>query len=270
MEKTTFDFDDQASGFDARAGLPPDAARAAARAVAACAPSLGGLLVDLGAGTGTLGVALAELGRPYLGLDLSFPMLRAFHERLGAGQAKLLIAADADQTWPIGTGRAGIVFSSRAAHLLDRDHLVGELLRVARPEGAVLALGRVRRDPDGIRATLRREMRRLLAERGIEGRSGERGHRRLVRALEARGARALAPRTVASWATEERPSDSLQAWREKKGLAGVGLDPELQRGVLEELESWARNRWDDLELRESAEESYELMAVNLPPRREGE
>src|SRR5947209_5451722 len=64
-------FDAQARSFDARAGLPADAARAVARAVldlAALGPD--DLLVELGAGTGQIGRELAESVR-YVGVDRS-------------------------------------------------------------------------------------------------------------------------------------------------------------------------------------------------------
>ncbi len=213
-----FSFDGQARGFDRRAGLPPAAAEAVARAVvelaAAASPEAGGLLLDLGAGTGEIGVQLARFARDaapagarqtYLGIDLSLAMLAAFRNKLrgGAGTAgrAALAAADADRPWPLRAGRVRAIFLSRAAHLLDPERLLAEASRAAHPAGALLILGRVRREPESLRATLRREMRRLLAERGIAGRSGEESRRRLLALAAERGGRRCrrGPRRAGRW-----------------------------------------------------------------------
>ena len=225
------------------------------------APVPGGLVLELGAGTGEIGAALAARGRRYIGLDSSLGMLRVFHGRRSRG---LLIQADADRPWPVRAGCARILFSSRAAHLLSEDRLVDEALRVAHPGGAVFVLGRVRREPESVRASLRREMRRLLAGHGIEGRGGEEARKRLVMAFATRGGWRLPTRTAASWPVRERAADSLASWRSKPGLAGTAIPYDLQREVLDRLEAWARQTWGDLETYRDATESYELTAVRLP------
>src|SRR5437588_13031152 len=92
-------FDAQAPGFDRRAGLPADAARAVARAVleiAAAGPD--DLLVELGAGTGEIGEHLIDSIR-YVGIDRSAAMLERFTEKLaGADGVRVrLSCADANR-----------------------------------------------------------------------------------------------------------------------------------------------------------------------------
>ncbi|HSK81148.1 MAG TPA: class I SAM-dependent methyltransferase, partial [Thermoanaerobaculia bacterium] len=217
-------------------------------------------------GTGEIGAALARRG-PYVGLDLSLGMLRVFHDRLsGTRREPLLAQADADRPWPVRSGWARIVFASRAAHLFAKGHLIAETLRVASPEGAVFGLGRVRRDPGSLRATLRREMRRLLAGHGIEGRGGERAREDLMAAFAEQGGEILPPRTAATWPVSERAGDSLASWRGKPGLAGTAVPEDVKRNVLDRLEEWAREKYGDLDSIQEAAESYELTAVRLPPR----
>jgi SAM-dependent methyltransferase len=265
-----FSFDHQAASFAERAGLPPQEAAAVAAAVGgivAGAADGGGVLLEVGAGSGEIGAGLAAApDLPYLGLDLSLPMLVRFRARLRPAVAGRLVRADAGAGWPLPAGRVGAVFLSRAAHLLDGDHLAAEVRRTAHPGGAWLLLGRVRREPESVRATLRREMRRLLAAAGVAGRSGEQAHDRLLAALTAVGARPLPPRVVASWQVAERPAAALAAWRGKGGLAGVALPAAVQEEVLGRLEAWARRRWDDLDAPHEATERYELSGVRLPPR----
>lgn len=258
----SFTFDPQAADFDRRAGIPAGAAGDVATAVEELAAGRG-VLLDVGAGTGEIGSILARR-LPYVGLDVSGPMLAVYRRKLGAGMGAVLVLADAGKRWPIADAAVGTLFLSRAAHLLSPTHLVAEALRVTCPEGATLILGRVRREPGSLRAEMRRQMHRLLADHGVEGRGGERSRRRLTSAFEERGARVSPPREVASWPVVERAAESLEAWREKPGLAGRALEPEIRRDVLRRLERWARDAFGSLEVTHRGCERYELTVIDLP------
>lgn len=262
-------FDAQAEGFDRRVGLPPAAVEAIVEAVLAmAAPAADGVLLEVGTGTGEIGARLvASSGMPYVGLDLSRPMLERFRARLRsmprAAERSLIAQADADRAWPLRGGRVQIVFISRAVHLLDLGRVVEETSAAAHRLGCVLVLGRVRREAASVRGMLRRQMWKLLAARCIDGRSGELAHRRLLEALARRGGRPRPPRIVARWMVEERPAEVLDAWRSKPGLAGTAVGSEAQTEILDELEAWAMTRMGDLRAARPARESYELSAVDL-------
>ena len=267
----TVSFDRQAVDFDLRAGLDADVARRIAAAVAELAPARGALL-DLGAGTGQFGEHLVRArgrrGRRgpcrYLGMDLSAAMLAVFRRKLGAGGGGALVQADAAVPWPLATGSVGLVFVSRAAHLLPPATLVAETLRVAAPEGGVAVFGGVRSPAGSLRAVLRRQMRRLLAEHGFEGRDASAVQRRLTAALAKQGGEVLPVRTAASWQVVHRAGDALAAWRAKPGLGGRAVTPQVQGAVLRGLESWIRKRYGGLDVSRHAVEHYELAAVRLP------
>jgi SAM-dependent methyltransferase len=265
----TVSFDGQAADFDLRAGLPAGVAPQIAVALMELAPAGSGVILDLGAGTGQIGEHLSGMqgahGRSrYVGVDVSGPMLAVFRRKLGANG--MLVRADAGATWPIASGRIELVFLSRAAHLLPPAVLVEESLRVARPEGALIVLGGVRSDPESLRAVVRREMRRLLAEHGVEARRAGDARHRLAGALAERGGEVLPVRTAASWSVVHRASDSLAAWRAKEGLGGRAVTPEVQDRVLRSLEDWIRERYGSLDVARDATERYELAAVRLPKR----
>jgi SAM-dependent methyltransferase len=260
----TVSFDGQAADFDLRAGLPADATRRIAAALAELAPAGGGVVLDLGAGTGQIGVHLAGAVSRYLGLDVSLPMLAGFRRKLGARAAGALVRADAGAPWPIASGAVKLAFLSRAAHLLPREALVEETLRVARAEGAVIVFGRVKSEPESLRCVLRQEMRRLLAEHGVEARRAGAAHRRLAEALAKRGGEILPVITAASWTVVERARDAVGAWRAKAGLAGRAVAPEIQDRVLRRLEDWVGQRYGSLDVERGATERYELAAIRLP------
>jgi len=260
-----FSFDQQAGRFDRESGLPA-AAKAVAEALREWASGPGTLL-EIGSGTGEIGVELMAI-TDYLGMDLSLPMLEQARARFRlAGLPLRLAQADGNQTWPVRDASAGVVFLSRAAHLLSPPHLVGEILRTAHPAGTTLVLGRIRRQEDSVRNALRREMRRLLKANGIDGRRGEEAPRQLFAALAVYGGVALPSRIAATWPVTERPAAALAAWRGKPGLAGVALDETAKRQILDRLERWALDKYGDLEAGHAAEESYELAAVRLPSPR---
>jgi SAM-dependent methyltransferase len=261
----TVSFDGQAADFDLRAGLPAGVAPRIAAAVAELAPAGSGVILDIGAGTGQLGEHLTRVwgarGRScYVGMDVSGPMLAVFRRKLGGGT---LVRADAGVPWPIASGKVKLVFLSRAAHLLPPAVLVEESLRVSSPEGAVIVFGGVRSEPESLRAILRREMRRLLAEHGFEARRAGDSQGRLTGALAERGGEVLPVRTAASWSVVHRAGDSLAAWRAKEGLGGRAVTPEIQDSVLRRLEEWIRERYGSLDAALDATERYELAAVRL-------
>ena len=263
----SFCFDDQAGGFDSRAGLPDDVSRHIAGTILAlAAPEDERILLDVGAGTGEIGTHLAVSGRRYLAVDLSAPMLRTFRSKLEgdtdvALERVWLAEANADVAWPIQDDTAALLFISRAVHLLEPRHIATEALRVLGTGGGPIVFGRIRRAPDSLRARMRGEMRRLLGQAGIQGRNGAKGSKAAVSFLEAAGARAVAPRVVARWPVRETPSGSLQSWSRKSGLAGVPVSDKIKDEVLSRLENWARECYGDLEAESRSEECYEITVI---------
>lgn len=263
-------FDRQSVDFDQRAGLPAGAARRIAVAVAELAPADGRIL-DLGAGTGQIGEHLAGADRSYLGLDVSGPMLAIFHHKLGkvSAPSALLVRADGAVRWPLARGSVDVVFLSRAAHLLPPSVLVEEASRVIGSRGGMVVFGGVRSEPQSLRAQLRRQMRRLLAEHGVEGRRAETAQRQLADALVERGGELLPEKAAASWAVVERPRKALAAWRAKAGLAGRTVSAQVQETVLRRLEEWAVETFGSLDAERDATERYELTAIRLPRPSQG-
>jgi len=261
LTRTTFD--EQAVHFDRRAGLPDAAVVAIVEDLAHLAGN--GRIVEIGCGTGQIGAALAERHAAYVGLDLSVAMLAVFGRRSRMPR----LAADGSRPWPLRSGSARLIFASRAAHRLDLVTLGREVARLAEPQGAAFVLGRVERPEGSVRKNLRRELQRLLGRRDLKERGGRTGHRAAldaVRGQVAGAAEDLPGHAVATWEVEECPAAILAAWRGKSGLGGHDVAPDLQRELLDELETFARERFGALDLGYPSTETYEIAGVRIPPR----
>ena len=264
---TVTPFDSQAGGFERRAGLLESDCRAIAAAVVEMAGvGAGDHLVEIGAGTGMIGRWFVEHPLHYLGLDLSRGMLEVFRRRWRSGVEAApgvargaLAQADASRPWPLASGAARAVFSSRAIHLLPLDLVVEELFRIAAADGAACVLGWVERRPDSVKGRLAREMRRRLRGRGFDPRGA--GSRPVVEACRRRGAQELSKTAVARWPAHHTPRQALDDWRSKLGLGGVVLPPGVQEEVLAELEDWAAEVFGGLDVAVESEECYVLEGV---------
>lgn len=257
-------FDAQAHGFDMRAGLPAGAARAVAGAVleiAAVGPD--DLLVELGAGTGEIGQHLIG-SICYVGIDRSRAMLKRFREKLAsADDARVRLArTDANRPWPVGDASAAVVFASRVTHLLDTEHLLAELQRVCRSGGHFL-VGRVIRDPDGVKSRLRRQRRLLLRQQGVAPRDAEEATERAFRELVGCGAVRVEPRSVATWTARASVGEILDAWRVVGAMGGKQLSAATRARVLTEVESWAACELGDLGKVAAWDERYVLEGVRM-------
>lgn len=260
-------FDDQAAVFDERAGLPASYCPLIARRVIEIAGLLSGeLIIEVGPGTGQIGQWFKGRAR-YVGLDLSAGMLREFKELSGGNQDEsLLILTDANARWPLADKVARAVFSSRAVHLLDQQHVCAEVFRVAAPAGAMFVIGRVERAPDNIRARMAREMNERLRRRGFEGRRGEQQKRRLFDLFRRRGAEILEPVAVAGWSVSGSPRQSLASWRSHAGLGGLAVPAAIRDEILNELEAWAAEVFGGLDRQFASEETYVLSPLRVPAR----
>jgi len=257
-------FDDQAAVFDQRAGLPGEYCRAIARAVVEIGQlAPGDLIVEVGPGTGQIGQWFSAPIR-YVGIDKSAGMLKQLRLLRGRSAGdQVLVRTDANQGWPLASGVARVIFSSRAMHLLDQELAASEVFRVASPRGATLIIGRVDRPPESVRARMAREMNDGLRRHGYEGHRGEQRNRKLFESCRLRGGQVLEPVTVATWKVLASPRQSLDSWRGLKGLGGVPVPAETKERVLAELEAWAEEAFGVLDRQLESEELYVLRALRI-------
>jgi ubiquinone/menaquinone biosynthesis C-methylase UbiE len=261
----TRSFDGQAGYFDQRAGLPASVCDSIAKELVRLAQlGPGDVVLEVGSGTGQIGLALYRLPLRYVGFDSSAAMLDVFERRCrNCGRLTSLIHADGNNRWPAEDGTVKAVFSSRAVHLLRVEHVVEEIFRVASPIGATLVLGRLQREKQSLRARIRQEMRERLRQLGYTSHEGQQKEREILDACVRRGAARLERRVVATWPVQHSAAQVLASWREKSGLAGVDLAAEVKAKVLSQLAIWAKDVFGTLEAVQSAEEKYVLEGVQL-------
>lgn len=253
-------FDSGAAAFEERAGLPESVQLAVANALFRMA----GLraerrILDVGAGTGDIGLQLVQLGANYAGFDASVEMVNLFRARAAAaGLSPALTVADARGKWPADDSSVSVIFGSRSLHLIEASHVAREARRVARQDGARLVVGRVNRDADSPRAVIRREMHRLLRASGVLPRGSRENDGALRSALAGSGAAPFPEAVVAEWTVSRAPRASLDDWESKPGLAGTALDGALKREILAELRTFVERRFDDIDAPLPSVERYSL------------
>src|SRR5438876_44696 len=166
------EYDTLAPIFDHHRALPEGVAEAVRRAMLAAIDSTSRpRLLDLGAGTGRIGWPFVAAGDDYVGVDLSFGMLRAFMQGaakdyshnhtacLVQSDGKLLPFRDATFDAAMLIQVFGGVRGWR--------WLVGEARRVVRPAGA-LVIGQSVAPVDGVDANMKERLASLLGEMGVQ------------------------------------------------------------------------------------------------------
>ena len=255
-------FDEQASAFEQRAGLPDQFCRDIASAVVAIGQVREKeLIVEIGPGTGQIAQWFPQ-SSTYIGFDLSGGMLKESQRRLD--KSRSLVQADANANWPLASESARVMFSSRALHLLDHEHVADQVFRISFAEGAHLILGRVKRDRESVRSRMAREMLQRLRQHGFEGRRGEKETEKLIDSCSSRGAEDLGVFQVARWSVATSPRQSVESWRCLTGLGGIKLDSATRDEILNELEAWAAEEFGGLDQEIKSEESYVLRSLRIP------
>jgi SAM-dependent methyltransferase len=258
-------FDSQAATFDQRAGLPDGVGCAVALTVLRLAEvQPRDVVLEVGPGTGQIGQWLAYETVRYVGYDLSAEMLTRFRQRLDRWDAtRTVLVADGNQGWPCRDATARVIFSSRAIHLLDPEHVVAEALRVAHPQGALLLVGRVERPDASLQSQMQHQLHRLLRHHGWPAQAGVPRQQWLLARCCQYGAEALSPVVVARWRVRSTPGEAIAAWQNKPGLSGLEPPTALKHAILTDLASWAEATFGCLVQQVESEVAYTLQGVRL-------
>jgi ubiquinone/menaquinone biosynthesis C-methylase UbiE len=245
-------FDSVAPTFDRHRALPdgvPEAIRAAVLgAVEAASPRL----LDLGAGTGRIGIPFVAAGDDYVGVDLSFGMLGAFAQRGGSGRAPRLVQADGEHLPFRDATFDAVMLIQVFGGMRGWRRLLVEARRVLRGAG-VLVLGRAVAPPDGLDARMKQQLALLLGEIGAPAdRTNTRQHAQDWLEQEARGTRLVA----ATWTARRTPRGFIE--RHRTGARFSALPAPVKEEALRRLGAWATTAFGSLDAASVEPHGFEL------------
>jgi ubiquinone/menaquinone biosynthesis C-methylase UbiE len=259
-------FDPDAKIYDARVGVPEAALIQVSQTIIQCCQTVSNqppCLLEIASGTGELAQCLSPHCH-YHGLEGSQAMFSQLQQRFDTfnrapDQAFKAELADANQTWPVADASQDAIVIARAAHLLERDHLIKEVHRCSREHSAFLILGRVQKAPDSVAAQLRRMLHQLLHEHGHQPRRGGKIHQQLAASID-KNYRTL---SAACWQVSESPLQVLNTWRDKTGLGGVVLNAREHVKILDQLEQQCKEHFGDIEKKQHSGREYQLLCAAI-------
>jgi ubiquinone/menaquinone biosynthesis C-methylase UbiE len=255
-------FDAAAPSFERYRALPdgvPEAIRAAVLESIARSPRP--RLLDLGAGSGRIGRAFVAAGDDYVGVDLSFAMLREFRQRAEGRRTRPRVAQADGQSLPFADASFDAVMLIHAFGAFDawRPVLL-EALRVLRSAGT-LVTGHARAPADGVDAQMKQRLASLLRDMGA-GRDPIRPRDDVMSWLESvasDSARVIA----AEWDADRGPRQFLD--RHRTGARFSALPEPIREPALEKLSAWAAAVFGSLEARCAERHAFEVRVFRFPP-----
>jgi len=153
-------WDDQAATFDEAPDhgmLDPDVRAAWRDVLLAALPPGPGLAADLGCGTGTVAVLLAEAGFEVRGVDLSARMVAAASAKVAGLPVEIAQGDAADP--PLSPGTFDVVFARHVLWALpEPDAVLGRWVRLLRPNGRLVLVEGFWETGGGITAARCQEM----------------------------------------------------------------------------------------------------------------
>jgi len=221
--------------------------------------------LELGVGTGRVGVPIVARGYRFVGVDTNPAMLEVMrHKIAGVGRKVKLIEADA-RNLPFGKDSFQAVIGVHIWHLLDDwQRALLEAFRVLTP-GGYLFEGWDATTSDNEDCRIQEKWREILADMGYEL---ERG-RHTKRLIEVKGALenlGLEPReeVVAEWVEERTPRQSMEILEERLYSFTWNVPDEIFRNSLDRLWQWVREYYENIDQPFSIPWRFTLRKTRLP------
>jgi ubiquinone/menaquinone biosynthesis C-methylase UbiE len=245
-------FDSVAPTFDRHRALPDGAAEAIRAAVLGAVEAASPRLLDLGAGTGRIGIPFVAAGDDYVGVDLSFGMLAAFAQRGDSGRAPRLVQADGEHLPFRDATFDAVMLIQVFGGMRGWRRLLVEARRVLRGAG-VLVLGRTLAPPDGLDARMKQRLALLLDEIGAPAdRTNTRQDAQGWLEQQARGTRLVA----ATWTASRTPRGFIE--RHRTGARFSALPAPIKEEAMRRLAAWAATAFGSLDAASVEPHGFEL------------
>jgi ubiquinone/menaquinone biosynthesis C-methylase UbiE len=251
-------YDAAAPTFDRHRALPDGVAEAIRAAVLV---AVGGLprprLLDIGAGAGRIGWPFVAAGDDYVGVDLSFGMLRSFLQRAARGGVSLspsprLAQADGRRLPFPDAAFDAVMMIQVFGGMRGWRRLVTEARRVLRSSGA-LVVGRTLAPEHGVDARMKQRLASILSDIGVD--SGDNVRSEVEQSLE-RMARSAESIVVAFWRADRTAGGFLA--RHRTGARFSALPEPIKEDALRRLSEWAAATFGSLDAVHSEPYAFEL------------
>lgn len=211
-------------------------------------------VLDLGAGTGRFGHAFVEAGDDYVGVDLSFGMLRQFMSHAERGDATVRLVQADGQHLPFRDADFDIVMMIQVfGGLRSWRRVLAEGRRVLRASG-VMVIGRTVRPCGGVDSRMKERLRSFLDEAGVESGPAN-ASEDVERWLESTGDGG-GWKIVASWNADRTPRGFLD--RHRTGAQFHQLPHAIKEQALHRLGEWAATTFGSVDAVSSERQSFEL------------
>jgi ubiquinone/menaquinone biosynthesis C-methylase UbiE len=257
--KRSVAFDRVAEYYDATRGLTPEALAETVRILNR--EIAGRPCLEIGVGTGRIGLPLYRSGVEMTGLDLSRPMMAKLIEK-AQGDGFPLVQGDATRL-PFQGTVFGVGLIVHVLHLIPEwRRALDELVRVLHPRGTIISS--VGDDNDGKLSMWDEMTARLRKEAGLPPRFP--GFNRSAEIDEAMAALGARRRDLGSVLERKRRSAGEIAELMESGKFSFtwGLDPGTLRDAAQRLKKWAIERYGSLDATDEDEYRIPWRAYDLP------
>jgi ubiquinone/menaquinone biosynthesis C-methylase UbiE len=253
-------FDRAATYYDATRGLNPDAMQ---KVVALLTEEIGsrGPCLEVGIGTGRIGLTLWEAGVDMAGVDLSAAMMSTLIKKAGGVPPFPLAVADATRL-PFPDATLDVCLVCHVLHLIPEwKSSLAEMARVLRPGGRILVDPGSASQIEDERDQVMEEFARLA--RYSNQRAGVEDAEEIDAEMRSRGA---AVRLLPAVSDEKKGSLEELIHNLEKGIYSITwqTDDRALRDAGEAVRPWARERFGDLSRQDSWQWTVQWRVYELP------
>jgi SAM-dependent methyltransferase len=256
-------FDRVADVYDMTRAIPePDMERIVDTVAAVTEATPATRFLELGVGTGRVGLPIARRGYDYTGIDISERMMAILREKAAAANVAIHLVTGDVAEMPFGDGGFDVIVVVHVLHLIpDWMKALGEARRVLKPDGYFVQGGTTLLP--GWAESVRRQWRVFVEEEGItlRPRHGDLG--KVEAALTDMGCY-LASYRVAKWETEMAPLDYIESVRARTFSQSWDVPKEVLERVHQKLLEWSGQEFGDLDRRQPVPEEFALMVARFP------
>jgi ubiquinone/menaquinone biosynthesis C-methylase UbiE len=252
-------YDKVAAGFERQRALPSEVAQSVRAAVLAAVGHIKApRFLDLGAGSGRIGLSFVAAGDDYVAIDLSARMLQVFAEKDAGRHRTQLVQADGRALPFAASSFDAVLMIAVFGDVPDWRPLVAEARRVLRPHGVVV-IGRTATPDDGIDERMKEELDRLLAKR-LPHTPRKNGRKNAAQHLAA-NATATTNLVPARWSVKRSAREFLE--RHADGARFSRLPLGVREEALAELAEWAKVQFGSLDAASTETHRFEMQVFRF-------